>query len=265
MRVTTRKFANLLLVGGGTLILAGGVLIAPRFTTYVDTLRYTSRIATAPLFEAVVTPVLTPTVQATPTTVASVTPETIAQTAVPLTPTVTPTFSPTPTPTAVWLGTAPITVSIPSISLEAPVVPIGWSMEKVAGQEEPMWDVPDWRAAGWHNTSVPLGVPGNTVLNGHNTSRGEVFRDLYKVEIGAEVYLTGDNGVTYLYRVAEKYILREAGQPLAVREANARYIQPTPDERVTFVTCHPYGSLANRLVVIAYPVTSISQDSGEAK
>ncbi len=82
-----------------------------------------------------------------------------------------------------------------------------------------MWDVPNWRAAGWHNTSVPLGVPGNTVLNGHNTSRGEVFRDLYKVELGAQVFLSGANGETYVYRVEEKYILREAGQPLSVRLA----------------------------------------------
>jgi sortase (surface protein transpeptidase) len=48
-------------------------------------------------------------------------------------------------------------------------------------------------------------------------------------------------------------ILPEAGQPLEVRVENAKYILPTEDERVTLVTCHPYGSLRNRLIVIAYP------------
>ncbi len=42
-------------------------------------------------------------------------------------------------------------------------------------------------------------------------------------------------------------------QPLEVRQANARYIQPTDDERVTLVTCHPYGSTRFRLIVIARP------------
>ncbi|NBD36693.1 MAG: hypothetical protein GVY30_11950, partial [Chloroflexi bacterium] len=33
-----------------------------------------------------------------------------------------------------------------------------------------------------------------------------------------------------------------------------RHIQPTEDERLTLVTCHPYGSIANRLLVVAHPV-----------
>ncbi|MBN1246965.1 MAG: sortase, partial [Anaerolineae bacterium] len=89
---------------------------------------------------------------------------------------------------------------------------------------------------------------------GHNTGKGEVFRYLYRVEVGAEVLVAGEDAEVYAYRVGEKYILREAGQPLAARLENARYIQQTPDERLTLVTCHPYGSLANRLILIAYPV-----------
>lgn len=166
------------------------------------------------------------------------------------TPEPTPTVSPTPVPT----GVLPTNITIPDIDLDAPVVPIGWKVEVIGGQNQAIWDVPDWRAAGWHDTSAQIGVVGNTVLNGHNTSRGEVFRDLYKLEIGAEIMMEGEDGNTYLYRVEQIYILREAGQPLSVRLENARYIQDTPDERLTLVTCHPYGSLANRLVVIAYPV-----------
>ena len=157
-----------------------------------------------------------------------------------------------------------MTLSIPGIDLEAPVVAIGWTMTTVSGQSQAIWDVPDERRIGWHNTSAPLGVPGNTVLNGHNTSGGEVFRDLYKVEIGAQISVRGADGEVYVYRVEQKYILREAGQPLPVRLENARYIQEMQDERVTLVTCHPYGSLANRLVLIAFPVTETILDRGGA-
>jgi sortase (surface protein transpeptidase) len=53
--------------------------------------------------------------------------------------------------------------------------------------------------------------------------------------------------------VTEVLILPEAGQPLEVRIENAYYVLPTDDERLTLVTCHPYGSLRNRLIVIAHP------------
>jgi LPXTG-site transpeptidase (sortase) family protein len=115
-----------------------------------------------------------------------------------------------------------------------------------------MWDLPETRAAGWHETSAPPGIPGNTVLNGHNTGKGEVFRDLYKLDIGDEIVLYA-NDVSYTYTISETLVLPEAGQPLTVRIENARYILPTEDERLTLVTCHPYGSLRNRLIVIARP------------
>jgi sortase A len=106
-------------------------------------------------------------------------------------------------------------------------------------------------AAGWHETSAPLGVPGNTVLNGHNTTNGEVFRDLYTLEAGDTI--TSYSGDTpYAYSVTAVLILPEAGQPLEVRAENARYILPSDDERLTLVTCHPYGSLRYRLIVIAH-------------
>lgn len=166
-----------------------------------------------------------------------------------------PTFAGTLPPTATpWQGINPTYIRIPDIDLEAPVVPIGWKTVEVRGTPQAMWDVPDWRAAGWHEISMPLRAIGNTVLNGHNTTKGEVFRDLYKLEAGALIMMEGEDGGVYTYTVQEVLILPEAGQPLEVRIANAAYTQPTDDERLTLVTCHPYGSLDNRLIVIAYPV-----------
>ncbi|MEE8391622.1 MAG: sortase, partial [Anaerolineae bacterium] len=90
------------------------------------------------------------------------------------------------------------------------------------------------------------------VFNGHNTAFGEIFRDLYTLEAGDVIVVYSDD-VPYTYAVTEILILPEAGQPLEVRIENARHILPTDDERLTLVTCHPYGSLRNRLIVIAHP------------
>ena len=112
--------------------------------------------------------------------------------------------------------------------------------------------VPATSAAGWHSNSAALGIPGNTVLSGHNTGNGEVFRDLYLLEEGDEIIVySGDT--PYTHTISKVVLLREEDQPVEVRRRNARYVEPTIDERLTLVTCHPYGSLRYRLVVVAHP------------
>jgi LPXTG-site transpeptidase (sortase) family protein len=221
--------------GGLSLLLFGGFLLYPYIGSRMATPLPTSTEVTpasAPTATRVLltqTPTLTPTTTAISTLFSA--------------------FAPTSTP----LPVIPERIVIPVIDLEAPVVPVSWMMVEVDGQERPMWELPDTRAAGWHETSASLGVPGNTVLSGHNTSNGEVFRDLYQLEFGDEVLLQAGE-MTYTYAVVQTLILPEAGQPLEVRIENAHYIEPTEDERLTLVTCHPYGSLRNRLIVIAHPV-----------
>jgi len=230
--------------GGVLLLLVGGVLAYP----YIR-----SRLATTPP-PPISTPTLPqltaaapPTVAPPPTVVPS--PTSTGTPAPSLTPAPpTPTLVPTPTPTPA----PPSRIVIPALDVDAPVVPVSWEAVEVNGQQQTAWDVPDMYAAGWHDTSAPLGVPGNTVLNGHNTNNGEVFRDLYTLETGDTIIVySGDS--PYTYTISEVLILPEAGQPLEVRLENARYILPTDDERLSLVTCHPYGSLRYRLIVIAHP------------
>ncbi len=264
------------LLGGVALLVLGGVTGPSQLVPYIETSLYSLRIPTAPPLSAppVASDALRPVsvtmsassdertdVDGQPTPGSKAT-ETLASVG-PSLPTempqgeegmVSPQPRLSPTATPVSKGSVPMALSIPSIDLQAPIVPIGWRAEVVDGATLGVWAVPDRRAVGWHRTSALLGVPGNTVFNGHNTSNGEVFRDLYRVEVGDLIFVQGEDERTYVYRVGEKYILREAGQPLSVRLENARYIQETPDERLTLVTCHPYGSLANRLIVIAFPV-----------
>lgn len=146
----------------------------------------------------------------------------------------------------------PIRLVIPSLSVDAPVVGVGLEEVSVGEQRFYRWQVPPSYAAGWHNTSAPLGQPGNTVLNGHHNVYGEVFRDLVNLAIGDEIVLYDENG-SHSYRVGEQHILLERGQPLEVRLANAHWMDPTNDERITLITCWPYTDNSHRVIIVAYP------------
>ena len=162
-----------------------------------------------------------------------------------------PTATPAPSlpPTATPLPRPPTRIVAAAIGLDAPVVAMGW---KVVGQVA-QWDVPK-DAAGWHINSAPAGQPGNTVISGHHNVEGKVFRYVVDLEIGDEIILyAGDRAFAYI--VTEKYILKEAGMPWAVRQKNAQWIAATADERLTLVTCWPYEWPGNthRVVVVAKP------------
>ena len=271
------KTYRLLIFAGLALLLAAVVIFLWHAAPLISSRLYTRSIPTAPVLStsaagaAPDVPVDAGMIALLPFESTGIVPETETATPIPEatpmptstatqlpTPTSNPARTATPTPTP-FIGSIPTSLKISSLNLEAPVVPIGLKSVIVNGTSAMMWDVPNFRAAGWHETSARLGVPGNTVLNGHNTANGEVFRDLYRVTEGALVLVTSQEGEEFAFRVKEKYILPEARQPLQVRLQNARYVQETADERLTMVTCHPYGSLANRLIVIAFPVSSNSK------
>jgi sortase A len=150
-------------------------------------------------------------------------------------------------------GPPPDRIAIARLGLDAPVEPVGMAPSDVApGVVE--WEVPDHRAAGWLNTSAPFGLPGNTVLDGHHNIKGEVFRDLWTLQAGDEIVLYA-GGRARCYAVGQVLILPEKGQPLEVRLANAQYLLPTEDERLTLITCWPYENNTHRTVVIAFPLT----------
>jgi sortase A len=153
-----------------------------------------------------------------------------------------------PTPVSLT-GQNPTRLVIPAIKLDAPVEMVGWHTVDGVSQ----WDVPDTFAAGWLMTSAPLGKPGNTALTGHHNIGGEVFRNLVKLQPGDRITLYA-NDQPFYYEVASRRILPERGQPDEVRRANARWIQPTDDQRITLITCWPYTSNTHRLVIVAKPI-----------
>jgi sortase A len=164
---------------------------------------------------------------------------------------------PTPRPTAVDLTShIPTRLVIPAIKLDAPIETVSWHTVDGISQ----WDVPDHFAAGWLMTSATLGKPGNTALTGHHNIDGKVFRYLVNLKLGDRIMVYSKDEVFY-YEVTMRKILPERGQPDAVRRENARWIQPTEDERITLTTCWPYTSNTHRLIIVAKPLPPVETNA----
>jgi LPXTG-site transpeptidase (sortase) family protein len=159
-----------------------------------------------------------------------------------------------PTPVEI-AGSTPTRLVIPAINLDAPVETTSWHTVNGVSQ----WDVPDHFAAGWLMTSALLGKAGNTAFTGHHNIDGEVFRNLVKLKPGDQITIFSKDQPFY-YEVQSRRILPERGQPDEVRRANARWIQPTTDERITLITCWPYTSNTHRLIVVAKPIVPDKSD-----
>jgi LPXTG-site transpeptidase (sortase) family protein len=148
---------------------------------------------------------------------------------------------------------SPITrIVVESISLDAPVIGVGWITQVISSVPTNIWSVADY-AAGWHSNSALPGQGGNIVLSGHHNIKGEVFRYTIDMNVGDIVTLyLGDQA--FKYAVVDKFIVKDKGQPDAVRRENAKWIGPFDEERLTLVTCWPYTNNTHRAIVIAKPV-----------
>jgi LPXTG-site transpeptidase (sortase) family protein len=148
----------------------------------------------------------------------------------------------------------PLRIVIPRIELDAPVRRVDLEAIEYEGQNYFQWQVPYSREAGWHSDSALLGEAGNIVLNGHHNIYGEVFRYLVDLEIGDEIVLYDENEA-YRYTVEQQVLLPEQGEPVAVRLANAAWMDATDEPRLTLVTCWPYTGNTHRLIVVAVPAS----------
>jgi len=147
----------------------------------------------------------------------------------------------------------PQRIEIPTIRVAAAVTSVGLQAIQQDGQTFYQWQVPNTNKAGWHNNSAPLGQAGNTVLNGHHNIFGEVFRSLIDLQEGDEI-IVYDKDQAFHYRVTVVEIFAERGESMEVRLENAKWIEPTEDERLTLITCWPYTDNSHRVVVVAEPV-----------
>jgi LPXTG-site transpeptidase (sortase) family protein len=161
---------------------------------------------------------------------------------------------PPPSPTATPIPPAvdpPTRIVASAINLDARVVPVGWKEIEQDGHKVSVWEVAEY-AAGWHKNSALPGQQGNVVLSGHHNIKGEVFRYVVDLKPGDAITLYADER-PYTYTVVSRFVLKDKGEPAAVREQNARWIGPFPDKRLTLVTCWPYTSNTHRVIVVAKP------------
>lgn len=196
----------------------------------------TARAATQPPPPLVTLPVATPT---------------------PTPPQATPDPSPSPTPTATPVPKPvlpPVThIAIPAVGINTTVVQTGYQITQLDGKSVMQWQVADF-AAGHAALSAEPGGGGNIVIAGHDDWKGEVFKNLHEAKLGQQVILTTP-AKTYRYVITEIHYRKAIGASLADRLAAGQFLAPMPQERVTLVTCWPYGVDSYRLIVVAKPVT----------
>jgi sortase A len=103
----------------------------------------------------------------------------------------------------------------------------------------------DWEAlkkgAGHHAGSANPGQRGNVVISGHDDVFGEIFRYIGDLKPGDEITLYSKEA-KYTYTVKNKRI---------VEPTDVSVMQPTTEQTLTLITCHPYLVDTQRMVVLA--------------
>ncbi len=156
--------------------------------------------------------------------------------------------NPAPTP-----APKPVRIVIPAIGVDAPIVEVGVKVIQTENGPQAQWETADY-AAGHHSTSANPGEKGNIVISGHNNIKGKVFQKLWQLKPGDKVLLYNAEGKAFAYEVKKVLLVQEKGVSEEQRRANAKYMDPTPDETLTLISCWPPHGNSHRVIVIAKPV-----------
>jgi LPXTG-site transpeptidase (sortase) family protein len=98
-------------------------------------------------------------------------------------------------------GAVPVRIQIPSIGVDAPVVPVG--VDATGGVDVPQ----DVRVAGWYRFGSAPGADGSAVVLGHVDSAIQgtgVFFRLQTIPVGATVRIELRGGAAVTYRVVAR-------------------------------------------------------------
>ncbi len=141
--------------------------------------------------------------------------------------------------------TLPQPVPAPADSEAAePLVPLGTLALPAIGIERPLYEgirLPtfDLGPGHWPGSALP-GQQGNMVIGGHRTSGNRDFRDLDQLEVGDEMIVTDNAGVSFTYVVDSTEI---------TGPYSFRVTYQTPASTATLFACHPPGEVTQRIVV----------------
>ena len=122
----------------------------------------------------------------------------------------------------------PTRLSIPAISVDAPVVPVG--LEDDGGMEIPH----DIATIGWYELGVMPGETGTAVLSGHVDSREQgrgAFWDLRAMDVDDVVTVEHEDGTTSEWRVTGRTVYQK--DELPIEDIFTRF----GDTRLVLITC----------------------------
>jgi sortase (surface protein transpeptidase) len=120
-----------------------------------------------------------------------------------------PVFQPEPVATGPW-GVPPIKLAMPSIGIEAPIVPVGQD------EDGAMSAPTDPDTVAWYELGPGMGVPGNVVLAGHINWNGRTraFGNLDRLDPGDPILVIDTDGHGYQYVVESSHWVRAEGAPV---------------------------------------------------
>ena len=142
-----------------------------------------------------------------------------------------------------------VRLAIPAIKLDTEVKQ-GGIVEDADGN--PSWQTLPFVAVHYGDLTARLGTRGNAVIAGHvvTLNEGNVFRFLYQLDVGDEIQVWDEREHEFHYRVDDVKL---------VPPTDTSVMDPTPDERLTLITCG--GSFdplkrefSDRLIVVALPM-----------
>jgi LPXTG-site transpeptidase (sortase) family protein len=125
-------------------------------------------------------------------------------------------------------GALPVSVRVPAIGVEAPVVVLG--LEEDGAMENPEGPT----AAGWYTFSATPGNPGNAVFSGHRdwrTGATGVFWRLDEVVPGDTIAVELADGTELAYAVLLNVVMAPDQMPIE------EVVGQTSDEIITLITC----------------------------
>ncbi len=156
-------------------------------------------------------------------------------------------------PLAADQSAPPARLEIPDLNLDVDVVPMGWQIVTVDGERTTMWTPPEDQA-GWHVNSAHAGALGNVLISGRQADGAAVFAPLAlgSVSPGQEIWLTDQDGVTFVYQVSE------VSEPVPITGATdeeiaraAAYQEQGDTARLTLITGWPDFTTTHRVFVVA--------------
>ena len=156
-------------------------------------------------------------------------------------------------PLAADQSAPPARLEIPDLNLDVDVVPMGWQIVTVDGERTTMWAPPE-EQAGWHVNSAHAGALGNVLISGRQADGAAVFAPLAlgSVTSGQEIWLTDQDGVTFVYQVSE------VSEPIPITGATdeeieraAAYQEQSDTAKLTLITGWPDFTTTHRVFVVA--------------